>query len=236
PFEKSTHTEKDTFDTKTNSKNARKNATSQKDNSHKNEKKKNTKQGDEELTIGNAVFSITKIKGKKTVLLPFNDFTNAIANLDEKQFFQGKNSTVGNLRAKIIFENGWSLLDGEKLSIVVHIAKNILLTPVKQSSEERKLNITLTDEESSSLLANAISSVLRVTEAKQKTKEYGFICIFTDAKGTYWFKVSRGFATALNESLSSLEILTDDANATFTDEQKEKINALYRTLHELYRA
>ena len=62
------------------------------------------------------------------------------------------------------------------------------------------------------------------------------MCIFTDGNGTYWFKVSRGFVTALNESLSSLELLSDDVNADFTEAQKEKVNAAYRTLHSLYEA
>ncbi|HAH60826.1 MAG TPA: hypothetical protein DCL73_01865, partial [Treponema sp.] len=63
---------------------------------------------------------------------------------------------------------------------------------------------------------------------------YGFVCLFTDGNGTYWFKISRGFVTALNESLSSLEILIDDVNADFTPDQKEKVNQLYRSLNTLY--
>ena len=70
--------------------------------------------------------------------------------------------------------------------------------------------------------------------AKQKSKELGFICLFTDGNGTYWLKVSRGFATALNESLSSLEVLSDESKDIFSEEEKALFNKVYRKLHDLY--
>jgi hypothetical protein len=72
--------------------------------------------------------------------------------------------------------------------------------------------------------------------AKASSKELGFVCLFTDGRGTYWYKVSRGFATALNESLSSLEKLIDDLSEKdfVTVEQKAKINIMYRVLNSLY--
>ena len=76
--------------------------------------------------------------------------------------------------------------------------------------------------------------ILRVAIAKQKSKELGFICLLTDGRGTYWQKVSRGFATALNESLSSLETLIDEATGILTEEQKLKLNSVYRKLNDLY--
>ena len=67
----------------------------------------------------------------------------------------------------------------------------------------------------------------------KKTKEYAFLALFTDGRGTYWFKMSRGFATALNESLSSLETLVDE-NIDFSVDGKERINEVYRLLNGLY--
>ena len=58
---------------------------------------------------------------------------------------------------------------------------------------------------------------------------------FTDGNGTYWFKVSRGFATALNESLSSLEKFIDDTkDIGLSPAQKEKVNIVYRVLNSFY--
>ena len=54
--------------------------------------------------------------------------------------------------------------------------------------------------------------------------------MFTDGAGSYWFKCSRGFHTALNESLSSLESLIDELSENVDPERKEIVNQLYRRL------
>ena len=76
--------------------------------------------------------------------------------------------------------------------------------------------------------------VLNVAVAKTKSKEMGFIAAFTDNNGNYWFKVSRGFSTALSESLSTIESLIDEADEKFSDEQKNRLNEIYRKLNSFY--
>ena len=78
----------------------------------------------------------------------------------------------------------------------------------------RNLNIFLSDEDdvSKRQIISAVSLILRVALAKKKHREYGFITLYTDGNGNYWQKVSRGFSTALNENLSSLETLVDAEN------------------------
>ena len=61
-----------------------------------------------------------------------------------------------------------------------------------------------------------------------------YLSLFTNGKGVYWFKVSRGFPTALNESLSSLETLIDETAIALSSEQKTKVNLIYRKLNSLY--
>ena len=96
------------------------------------------------------------------------------------------------------------------------------------------MNVQLGKDGGTETLIASMDYILRVTMAKPKSREYGFICLYTDGKGTYWFKVSRGFATALNESLSSLETLIDEAAVALTPAQKEKASATYRLLNGLY--
>jgi hypothetical protein len=73
-----------------------------------------------------------------------------------------------------------------------------------------------------------------VTVAKDKSKELGFICLFTDGAGQYWFKCSRGFHTALNESIASLEALIDETADTLDASSKETVNTLYRKLNSFF--
>ena len=185
---------------------------------------------EEYISFGGKTFELKKIKGKKTALLPYENFIKAAKSETDESLVK----QVGGLRCKILFENGYTLLDGEKLELALKLAKSISLSPMPENKFDKKLNISLADEGASARLSDALDIVLGVAVAKQKSKEYGFVCLFTDGNGTYWFKVSRGFTTALNESLSSLELLSDDVNADFTEAQKEKANRVYRALHSLY--
>jgi len=198
------------------------------------ENEKNTKENklkdDEVYAFGSMLFEVKKTKGKKTVFLPWEKLKAALQTNTEES--PTKNSA--NLYGKIIFQDGFSLLDGEKIEQIVKIATALNLEPLPDKKFDKKLNIKLTDKDATTKLADSLNMVLRVAVAKQKSREYGFVCLFTDGNGTYWFKISRGFVTALNESLSSLEILSDDVNADFTLEQKEKVNQLYRSLNTLY--
>ena len=58
--------------------------------------------------------------------------------------------------------------------------------------------------------------------------------IICDDFPSYWFKVSRGFATALNESLSSLETLIDETSGSLTEEEKAHLSTVYRKVADLY--
>ncbi|GHV84848.1 ATP-dependent helicase HrpA [Spirochaetia bacterium] len=64
-------------------------------------------------------------------------------------------------------------------------------------------------------------------------KELGFIALFTDGAGRYWFRCSRGFHTALNESTASLEALIDELGDEVDVNVKHEVNLAYRKLADL---
>ena len=184
---------------------------------------------DATVCLGGESFDIEKIKGKKTLILPFDRFKDALrSESDENRLAQ-----IAGLRGKLLLKGG-SLLDGEKMELIFKLVKTLNLNPVPEKAWPRKMNVQLGVENGTETLLSSLDYVLRVTMAKSKSREYGFIGLFTDGKGTYWFKVSRGFATALNESLSSLETLIDEATSTLSVAQKEKVNMVYRVLNGLY--
>ena len=109
------------------------------------------------------------------------------------------------------------------------------LEPIEESQWTRKLNVDIRQEENFVQLVHNLDSIMRVAVAKNTTREMGFITLYTNGNSSYWFKVSRGFITALNENLSSLEKLIDDSkDSTLSKEQKEQINIVYRMLHTMY--
>ena len=161
-------------------------------------------------------------------MLAFDEFTKAARAEENSE----KIKSFGSLMCKIVFSNGFVLLENEKLTTAIKLAKNLDLSPVPEKSWNRKLNVNISEENAAEKITEACQNILKVTVAKQKSKEYGFICLFTDGKGTFWNKVSRGLPTAINESLASLETLADAENV-FTEEQKQKINRIYGILNSL---
>lgn len=181
------------------------------------------------IYVGGYSFQIEKIKGKKTLILPLEDITAALKQ--EKN--EDKLAQIGGLKAKVLVK-GYTLLTGEKAELIFRLVKELDLWPIDSSRWNRKININLHDEAGLSVLIKNLPLILAVTEAKIKSKELGFICLYTDNRGTYWFKVSRGFATALNESISSLESLIDDASGILKEEDKALLSSVYRKLTDIF--
>lgn len=187
--------------------------------------------------IGGVPFEITRVKGKKLLVLPWDKFKSAYKAECAKESERGSAylAQLGGIKAKVVIKIGKQLYDfmaGEKFELIGKIVSHLDITPIDQNKWPRKLNINVADN--ADVLIGALDLVLRVTVAKVQSHELGFITLFTDGSGTYWFKVSRGFSTALNESLSSIEKLIDDASLVLSDAQKATVNAVYRVLNGLY--
>lgn len=187
------------------------------------------------LFLGTEIFGTKKIKGKKTALLDIDKLLRAVpSETDEKKL-----KIAGAMTAKVIMRDGGSLLEGEKLSLIISLVKELELNPIREDSWNRKANINLYDSEGQEnakrQVLSAASLILKVALAKQKNKEYGFITLYTDGKGNYWLKSTRGFSTALNESLSSLETLIEEPDINWTDEEKEIISRQLGKLNGLYK-
>ncbi|EID85380.1 HrpA-like helicase [Treponema sp. JC4] len=187
------------------------------------------KEADENFYFGGDSFETKKIKGKKTALLPLERFITAAQNETDKN----KIKACANLKGRIILRDGGMLLDGEKLSTILEIAKNIILTPIAEKHWNRNFNGSIYNEVEKEQIIFALEVVLRTTIAKQKNKEYGFITLYTDGKGNYWLKTSRGFSTALQETHASLEALVEE-EVDFSPEAEERINAALRLVNKFY--
>lgn len=199
----------------------------------KDKKDKNRDDKKSTLTISNFTFDVKKVKGKQIVNLPLSELLVCAKETD----FANDNELhikLSQYKGKVTLKNGFELLAGEKLELIFKIASVLNLIPVDEKKFNRKLNVNISEDGGLDRLISAMEFILNVAVAKTKSKEMGFICAFTDGNKNYWFKVSRGFSTALSESLSTVETLIDETEDSLTDEQKEKINAIYRKLNEFY--
>lgn len=182
------------------------------------------------FSFGSYLFETKKIKGKKIAILPLEQFIQAVKEEKNKE----KLNACRDLRGKIETRDKGTLLEGEKLSLIIDIAKNIDLIPLSEKKWNRRLNVNIYEPIQKEQLIDSLDSILKIAIAKQKSREYGFICLFTDGKGNYWFKVSRGFSTALTESHSSLEVLIEE-KVDFSKDEKRAVNNALSLVNKFYK-
>lgn len=181
------------------------------------------------IKIGSEIFEIQTVKGKKTVTLPWERLSKVTgdANLG---FVSSDAAAFKGLRGTITVNGKYTLLADEKLSLIVSLVPSLAIDGALSRVWPRKTTFN-SGEKLEELLAEL---PLLVTPAlwKPGKKELGFICLFTDGAGNYWFKCSRGFHTSLNESLSTLETLIDELGEEIDVELKGVVNQIYRRLSD----
>lgn len=174
-----------------------------------------------QIKIFDSVFPLEKGKGgKKIVVFQWNQLHSMRERLAREpvQAFKDLRGTVRYLR--------WNFLQGEKIDLILKVAP--FADPKADLAQGKPKRNNYNSQENPGKLLAALDDVLRLTEVKAKSGELGFICLFTDGQGNYWFKVSRGFLTAVNESLASLESLIDELGEQVDAKDREKVSALYR--------
>ncbi|MDR3336691.1 MAG: ATP-dependent RNA helicase [Treponema sp.] len=182
------------------------------------------------IRIGDEVFEIETFKGRKTVLLPWE----RIAKVRDR--VPAGASMYKGLRGVITVNGTYTLLSEEKLSLILALIPTLAVEGALERKWPRKVNFS----SSENLPALLEALPLLVTPAIWKkhakgtdARELGFICLFTDGLGSYWFKCSRGFHTSLNESLASVETLIDELGEEVDISLKHLVNQTYRRLSDL---
>jgi len=175
------------------------------------------------IKISSEVFEITTVKGKKTVTLPWEKLERIKENLTGDTIYRG-------LKGKIIVNDQFNLLEGEKLELILALAPILDIKNVFSRKWPRKINFN--SMENLAELLNHLDDLARPVIWKKGSKDLGFLGLFTDGEGNYWLRASRGFHTSLNESLSSLESLIDELGDEVDIEQKHTVNQCYRRLSD----
>lgn len=178
------------------------------------------------FAVSGTVFPVEEVKKKKKVRLDWDTFKplrEAFAACPPERL-KGYLGVI-NYKHKIF-------LDNEKLSVIVKIAS--WLDPEKDLTKKWPRNKLFNIHEHLSELVLAFPSILQLSVWKDKSNELGFVGLFTDGEGNYYFRVSRGFHTAITESLASLETFIDEAGSMLTGENREYVNELYRKLASFF--
>jgi hypothetical protein len=178
------------------------------------------------IKIGGAIFDIHIEKKKKIVDLEWSSLRAVRDQLERES-----QTLYRDLRGVVKLGHR-RLLQGEKLEVILKVAHWLVPEGDLSRPWPRSKNLSVVDD--TEALLESLSHVLQVAEWKKESAELGFVTLFTDGEGAYWYRVSRGFHTAINESLASLESLADELGEKATKEEKEGVSVLYRRLQSFF--
>lgn len=199
---------------------------------HSMEKHADKNTDEESIKLFGIPYRIKKIKGKKHIILNWEKFKTSVKDgygkkTDSESYAGGALENLKKMKA-VIELGDFTLLAGEKLSLVLDIVRTFNIEPVIAEEEPfRRKNFLLPDNLEELVLS--LPLIMRSAVAKQKSKQLGFITLFCGG-GTFYFRVSRGFHTALHENLASLQTLIDILGDSLLENQKEAVNAVYSKL------
>ena len=187
------------------------------------EKHKRERDYTNNIKIAGEVFEIAVVKGKKTVILPWERLERINKNLSEEPVHK-------NIKGKITVRNQYSLLAGEKLELILSLAPELDANGAFSRAWPRKENFN--SAKNLPAMLKHLDNLAKPVIWKKNSKDLGFLGLFTDSDCNYWFRASRGFHTCINESISSLESLIDELGEEVDVEQKHIVNQCYRRLSD----
>jgi RNA helicase HrpA len=187
------------------------------------------------IRIAGEVFEVGTVKGKKVVRLPWEQFSR-IKDQADRTAQDRLEGIYKNVRGVILYQGKYTLLEGEKLRLILQIAPSLDLEGVltRPSPPAADLN----SGKDLKTLLDCLPLILSPAVWKRRSpggpsKELGFLSLISYGGGLYRIKCSRGFHTALNQSLSSLETLIDELGDDVDLELKSQVNQTYRRLSDL---
>ncbi len=188
------------------------------------------------FTLGGEVFPVERSKrSKRTVVLDWHKLTKIIPRIGASD-----EAIAAGLKARVEYKKR-ELFSGEKLSTVLKALKFIDIEKDLSTRWPQKKNFSLEEMQESmgetlASLTESFDMILHVAKFR-KSGKYGFLGLYSDGAGNFWYQPSRTFTEALNQSLASAELLVDYAEKLDSPpELKEKIGTLYRRLSEFFSA
>jgi len=181
------------------------------------------------IKIGSEVFTIETVRGKKQVMLPWEKLKRVIDNTVADNAFIYK-----SLRGVVILDGNYTLLEGEKLKLILLLAPALEIEGAlkRKLFSKKSFNSYSNPDALLAVLPDLVKPGLLKGNGPNGKRELGFLCLYTDGEGNYWTKCSRRFHTSLNESLASVETLIDELAGHVDAEKKRLVNQCYRRLSD----
>ncbi|MDC7224190.1 MAG: ATP-dependent RNA helicase, partial [Spirochaetales bacterium] len=175
-----------------------------------------------QLYVGDTAFPVIRSKNKKkAALFEWNKLYKALSSIKGNEI-----PDYQNMRG-ILSLNGMEVIADGRVNMIFTVVKT--LNPRKDTLQGFPAkNYDMGNSAHRSDLVFQLKDLLKlVMSGKRKKRSVGFLSLQTDGEGHYWFKSSRSFNQALNDSLESLERLADNLPEDMEETVWEEVNRSY---------
>ncbi len=176
-----------------------------------------------QIAVGGRTFTLKPYKGKKKIaIIPYKDLVDLCRNGVPQV-----SGATGNVRARVELQE-YTLLPGVRLATILRVGPYLESPPRILREWPQSVRYAVADD--AGTLVEHLRDILQLAPAKRKTKQLGFLALYSSRDGRYWFKPNRSFISAVHESLASMEQLIDDLKEQEHRVYAESVGETYRRL------
>ena len=135
-----------------------------------------------------------------------------------------------NMCGTIIWD-GKEIFYGMKLSVILTLAP--YLHTEEGVWEDWPAGKTFIFARDGREVCSYLPRLLCLCPLKGTSKRLGFLTLYTDWKGSYWFKSEKSLLTARKETLASLESIADEPEELLPREDRETAARLYHLISDM---
>lgn len=171
-------------------------------------------------------FELKQGKGRKKIaVLPWETLAQAL-----KKYNPREGKRFKTLRAVITFQ-GEEIISGIKLPKAVDLARNLF-----SGKESIYLDFTFQEKnyqvpEDVKDLIDLVPNIMKLSRPQKEKGGLGFLCLETNGKGRFWFRLRRNVFQALSANIAGLDSLGSSLGGDHS--ALKGIGRLYRKLTEL---
>ncbi|MBN2617991.1 MAG: ATP-dependent RNA helicase, partial [Spirochaetales bacterium] len=183
------------------------------------------------LYLGNYTYPITQQKGNKYLIFQWDELKAGVNSVKWEEIPQ-----YGNLRGELKYKN-FTILKEAKINKIFKVVK--LINPETEIITDfpvETFHLTNKDTLEEVLCRNLklTMNMVPVSKKKKNKNELGFLSLNTDNNGTYWFKSTKRFNTALNQSMEAIEALANEGKGIVNSQSWQEIKLTYNKLSSYY--
>jgi ATP-dependent helicase HrpA len=182
-----------------------------------------------QIKIGSQAFPIKPIKGgRKLVTMEWEKLRPLLKEISPASLHGFK-----NLRGTIAW-NGKEIFSGMKLGVVLSLAPYLHTDEGIWESWPATMRFSFASNGRE--LCTHLDRLLCLCPLRKGSTRIGFLTLYTDWKGNYWFKAEKSLLTARTETLASLESLAEEPGDILTPEDRETTAKLYHLISDMLEA